>query len=212
MVKADIAQACVSKRSIVDTDGGVVYASPDGLFQVTGGGFRNLTESLFTRIEWQLLNPASLQGFTVGNYYLGFYNGTSGFMLDMGSMDFMPLNWYASAGYYDAKFDNLYLVTNNNQLVTFDTGTNLTMTWRSKPFYSPKACNMSVARVEAETYPVTANIYADGLLKHTQSVLDRQPFRLPSGFLANTWSIEVVGAVAIYSLGLATAVEELANG
>jgi len=212
MIKADIAQACVSKRSIVDTDGGTIYASPDGLFLVNGGGFRNLTEQLFTRIEWQALNPSTMQGFTVGNRYLGFYGGTSGFMLDFTTGDFMPLNWYASAGYYDAKFDNLYLVTNNNQLVTFDTGANLTMTWRSKPFYSAKPVNLGFARVEAGAYPVTANIYADGVLKHAQTVADSYPFRLPGGFMANTWSLEVVGASDVTSIGFAESMQELQHG
>ena len=212
MTRADCDQACVSKRSIVEIGGGVIYASPEGLYLASPLGFRNLTEQLFTKVEWAQINPSTLQGFSAEGKYIGFYNGTAGFMLDLTTGDYMPLNWFASAGYYEAKFFTLYLVVNGTQLVRFNQGANMPFTWQSKDFYSPHPVSMSCARVEAAAYPVTAYVYADGSLVSTQSVVSSEPYRLPGGFLANTWSMEVASSEEVYSLGLAQSILELENG
>ena len=211
MVRAEGAQACMAKRSIVGMDGGVIYAAPDGLFMAGSSGFRNLTENLFTKVEWQLLAPATLQGFSIGTRYIGF-GVSSGFIFDLQTGDYMPLDWAATAGFYEAKFNTLYLVTGTNQLVRFDAGTNLSMTWKSKPFYVARATNLTSARVEAKAYPVTARIYADGALVHTQTVASDDVFRLPGGFRANTWNMEVVSTVEVTSMGMAESVMELSDG
>ena len=212
MVKADIPQACASARSVVDVGGGVAFASPDGLFLVGGSGARNLTESHFTRREWQLMKPAEISGYLVDGRYLAFYS-TGGFILDLTTGDLVSLDWTASAGYYDPIRDALFLVTGNNELVKFDAGAaDRALSWRSKAFYQPKAMSLGAARVEASAYPVTFKVFADGVLKHTQTVTSAEPFRLPSGFLANQWEFEVSGAAEVYSAGFAESMTELQNG
>jgi len=212
MIRAELPQACVSKRSIVDVGGGIVYASPDGLFLLGGGVTRNLTEQLFSRIEWQALNPSTIHGYVLDNSYIGFYNGTSGFIFNLQDGSFVPLDWYAQSGYYDPIRDALFLVTGFNSLVRFDSGGNLAMHWKSKVFYSPKPINLGCARVEAASYPVTLKVWGDGVLKHTQTVANKEVFRLPSQYLANLWEFEVSGSVEVYSAGFAEAVEEMAHG
>lgn len=212
MVKADLAQACVSKRSIVQIDGGVVFASPDGLFLIGGGVTRNLTEALFSRAEWQALAPSTLSGYVVDSQYVGFYGESAGFVLDLQTGDWTDLPWYASAGYYDPVLDALYLVTDSNSLVKFDSGSNATLTWRSKAFYLPQAVNMGAGRVEAASYPVTFKVYADGVLKHTQTVASGAPFYLPAGYLANTWEFEVSGSYEVFSAAVAQSMSEFQNG
>ena len=212
MVKADIPQACVSKRSVVDIGGGVAFASPDGLFIVGGGSSRNLTEAHFTRREWQATNPAGLSGYLVDGRYVGFLS-TGGFVLDLVTGDLVTLDWTATAGVYDPIRDALFLVTDSNKLVKFDAGSSAqSFKWRSKAFYVPKPINLGVARVEASGYPVTFKAYADGVLKHTQTVTSPLPFRLPSGFVANQWEFEVSGQFDIYSAGFAEVMQELQNG
>jgi len=211
-VKCELPQAGVSKRSVVDVGGGVAYASPDGLFLVGGGVTRNLTEAHFTRREWQAMRPSELSGYLIDGRYVGF-NSTGGFVLDLISGDLIPLNWTASAGFYDPIRDALFLVTDGNQLVKFDAGaTDSTLTWKSKDFYVPKPINMGAARVEAAAYPVTFKVYADGVLKHTQTVSSALEFRLPDGFLAHTWAFEVSGTHEIYSAAIAETALELQNG
>lgn len=213
MVRSELQQACVSKRSVVSVDGGVVFASPDGLFLVGGGVVKNLTENIFTRAEWQAYQPNAVSGYLVDNIYIGF-NDTllNGFMLDLTTMEFTPLDWYASAGHYDPIRDQLFLVTGNNQLVKFNTGASLTQSWKSKQFYVPKPTCLACGRVEADGYPVTFKVWADGVLKHTEVVANDRIFRLPSGFKAKVWEFEVTGAHEIFSAGIAEAVKEMQNG
>lgn len=213
MVRAELDQACVSKRSIAPVDGGVVYASPDGLFLVGGGVSRNLTELTYSRREWQAISPSSLSGYVVDNQYVGFYGGTAGFILDLQAGDITYLDWHASAGYYDPIRDALFLVTNTNSLVKFDAaGTNKTAAWRSKAFYLPRPVSMGAGRVEAASYPVTFKVYADGALKHTETVASDAEFRLPSGFTAKQWEFELSASVEILSAGFAEVAQELQGG
>jgi hypothetical protein len=52
-------------------------------------------------------------------------------------------------------------------------------------------------------------LYADGALKHTQTVADRNPFRLPSGYRAFEFQIELEGTNPVQDAAIATSVEEL---
>jgi hypothetical protein len=71
--------------------------------------------------------------------------------------------------------------------------------------------NFGAAEVTADAYPVTFRLFADGVLKHTQSVTGRNPFRLPSGFLAQDWQIEIEGASAVQGVAIGTSIAELAQ-
>lgn len=77
MAKFEVPQACVSKRSFAYLTGiGVVFASPDGLIAVSGvGQVRNLTETIFTREQWQALEPESIIAVAHDDVY-HFYYGT----------------------------------------------------------------------------------------------------------------------------------------
>jgi hypothetical protein len=209
MVKSELAQSCVSKRSIVSGDGGAVFASPDGLFLIGGGGAKSLTTALLTRLEWQALNPETLHGYIVENQYIGFHSG-GGFILALETGDLTTLDWTASAGFYDTRLDTLFLIVNGG-LVKFDQGAAIPFVWKSKRFYSPRPLSMSAARVEAASYPLTMLTYADGVLVDTATVASAEAFHLPGGFLANDWEFELRGSVDVYSAMLAQSMRELAN-
>ena len=76
MAKFEVPQACVSKRSIAYLAGiGVVFASPDGLIAISGvGQVRNLTETIFTREQWQALQPETIIGIAHDDVYHFFYD------------------------------------------------------------------------------------------------------------------------------------------
>jgi hypothetical protein len=80
---------------------------------------------------------------------------------------------------------------------------------RSKLFRQPYPLNYAAAVVTANAYPVTFRMYADGTLKHTQTVADRNPFRLPGGFRAFEYQFELEGTNPVQDLLVATSVEEL---
>lgn len=214
VVKSDIAQACVSKRSIVSAAGAVVYASPDGLILLSPGGSRNLTEALFDYKTWQAhFAPTSIHAYAHDNQYIAFYdNGvvSGGFIYDLASGQFTMHDIYAEAGYTDLQRDRLFLAKSDKSLRVWNDGASKTYLWRSKVFTMPQNTGFSCAQVEAESYPVTLRVYADGVLKHTETVQSRDPFRLPSG-VARDWELEIEGTAEVFAANLSTSMTELAG-
>ncbi|RME56705.1 hypothetical protein D6779_10105 [Candidatus Parcubacteria bacterium] len=281
MDKLEIAQPCVSQRSIVDMGYGVAYASPDGLMVISPSGPQLFTEQLFTREDWQTFNPSSIHAYFLDGRYIAFYDTTpatwsgtlsvhmgmrvyptvpnnlryraltsgltgtveptwptvagqtvvdgevtwiaetdvtpvkGGFILDPRNPEagLTRINAYYDAGYVDLQSDVLYLADSTvgqaGLWIWNYASTDMTYTWRSKKFQAAKPTNFSCAQVIAETYPVTVNIYADGVLKHTQSVVSSDLFRLPGGFLATDWEIEIVGTSRVRAVYMTESVDEL---
>lgn len=200
-IKLEAKQPCVSKRSIVEMLGGVVYASPDGLFLVNGSGISPVTSSIMSRDDWQAYKPESIHAYELDNRYFAFYDtGEEQGCLVFSFGDkpsFSKIDMYATAGYNDKVRDALYLCI-NGQIKRFDSSAELmTYSWRSKVFRTNKAINLGAARVDADTYPVTFKLYADGSLVHTQTVTGQHSFRLPSGYKAIFFEVQLEGSSTI---------------
>ena len=52
-------------------------------------------------------------------------------------------------------------------------------------------------------------LYAEGVLKHTQTVTSSSVFRLPSGYKANEFEFELTGSVPINEVCLYESSEEI---
>jgi hypothetical protein len=210
-----VAQSCVSKRSIVAMLGGVLFASPDGLLRISSSGIENLTEGLMSRTEWQAYVPSSFEAYESDNRYIAFYDTgttTGGLIFSFGeSSTFVTTDIYATAGFRDKKADALFLVSSNN-LKKWDAGSALTMDWTSGVFHLPVEANMTAARVDAASYPVTFKLYADGALKHTQTVTSKYPFRLPAGYRSQRYQVQIQGTVEVREVEFATQMHELGAG
>lgn len=204
MSEVDSTLSCVSKRSVVDMGQYVIYASPDGLVMATDNGLKVVTEEILTRDQWQDLVPSSIVGFQWEGHYIGFYDTGSeekGFIFDPrgGKNSFVTLDFHATAGFNDLENDELYLVVGGS-VVKFASGSsNLSYTWKSRKFYSQRPINPGVAKVNCDSYSSapTFKLYADGSLKHTQTVSNGNVFRLPSGYKANEFEIQLEGSVPI---------------
>ena len=198
LVLIDQPLACSSKRSIVDMGGYAIYASPEGLIAVKGDGADNLTEALLTRDQWQAYLPETLHAYRWEGKYIGFYKQgltEGGFILDPrgGKAAFIPLDFYAQAGYADPADGTLYLVI-DGLLYKFARGAGTRNTsWKSKVFRAPRPFCPGVAKVDADAYPITFKMWADGTLKHTQTVSNEQYFRLPAGYKGREFEVEVSG-------------------
>lgn len=217
LIKLENPQACVSKRSLAPADGGVIYASPDGLiFVSTSGQVNNLTQGLFSRDEWQTLVPSSIDGYYHDGRYYGFYNnGTTqgGFVFDptQGSGAFTFIDTYATAGYSDLLQDALYLKIGTN-IVKWGAGTApMSYTWKSAIFEMTTPTNPACAQVVAKSYPATFKLYADGVLKHTQTVANNDPFWLPSGYRARFLEVQIEGTGEVLAVHVASSPQELKN-
>jgi hypothetical protein len=213
-VKSDLEQSCASKRSIVSTNGAVIYASPDGLVTLSPSGSKLVTEQYFTRAQWQsYFKPDSIYGYSHDLKYIGFYdNGTTtgGFIYDPTSGQFILHNIYATAGYSDLQRDKLFLAFSDRTVKPWLAGGNLSYVWKSKKFTLPQVLGFSCAQLQAEAYPMTAKFYADNVLVHTQTVTSRLPFRLPS-LPGRDWEIQLEGASEVFSLSVAQSMQELAG-
>ncbi len=203
MIEIDSTLSCVSKRSVVDMGEFVMYASPDGLVMARDNGLSVATESILSRDQWQDLSPSSIIGFHWEGYYLGFYsNGveSKGFIFDPrgGKNSYVKLNFFATAGFNDLENDELYLVVGGS-VVKFASGSNLSMSWKSKKFYAQRPICPGVAKLECESYSPapTFKLFADGSLKHTQTVSSSSLFRLPGGYKAHEFEIQIEGSVAV---------------
>lgn len=212
VVQSDLEQACASKRSIVSTNGSVIYASPDGLVMLSSNGSRIITEKYFTRAQWQsYFKPDSIHGYQHDLKYVGFYdNGVTqgGFIFDLTSGQFVLHNEYATAGFNDLQIDKLFLAFADRSVKPWASGSPLTYTWRSKKFSAPKPTSFSLGQVEAEAYPITAKFYVDGTLLHTQTVTARDPFRLPPG-VGRDWEIQLEGNTEVFAVAVANSIQEL---
>jgi hypothetical protein len=212
LTKIDIEQACVSKRSIVSILNGVVYASPDGLVYIDSSGPQLITSELMTRAQWQAFKPSTIHGYQHDNLYYGFYNNgttSAGFILDPTNRHFIEIDTYATAGYNDLLDDALYLVV-GNKVKKWDSGSsNLTYTWKTKEFVTPKPTNFNVAQVIAASYPITFKLNVDGVTKHTQTVTDSNGFRLPAGFLGRSWDVEISGTNVVEAVYVADSMGSL---
>ena len=207
-MKLDENQPCLSKRSMVDMGGYAVYAGYDGLVAAGGSEAQVITSQILTREQWQALNPATLHGYRYDGMYLGFYDGGSFAFTPGSGIEFYDTQ--ASAGYYDVAGDILYLVQGSD-VTQWDKGDPLTYTWRSRIHeIPPGAAGFTCGKLIAYGYPVTLNVYADGVTVMSQSITSMSMFRMPAGYiLSRDWEVELQGTTEIASIQLATSPGEL---
>lgn len=215
VVKSDIEQACVSKRSIVSHGGAVFYAAPDGLMMLSSGGSQIVTDNMFNFQQWQAyFKPESIHAYQHDSQYIAFYdNGTTkgGFIYDMKTRQIILHDIYAEAGYHDLQRDKLFLAYSDRSVRAWAKGSTKTYRWKSKKFTMPKPLSFAWGQLEAENYPMTVSFIADGTTIHTQTVSSRNPFRLPAK-VGRDWEMQVDGDYEVFSLAIAHSSAELRDG
>lgn len=211
-----VSQSCVSKRSVVSMLGGVIFASPDGLMRISSAGLQNLTDGLMTRVEWQAYVPSSIEAYESDNRYIAFFDTGSrqaGMVFSFGdSPTFSETDVYATCGYRDKRRDALYLGVSNT-LNKWDSGTALTYTWTSGVFHLPTEVNMGAARIDAASYPVTFQLYANGAaVGSAKTVTSRYAFRLPSGYRDTRYHFTLTGSSIVREVTIAPTMNEIYRG
>jgi hypothetical protein len=63
----------------------------------------------------------------------------------------------------------------------------------------------------ADPTALIVKVYGDGLLRWIGEIADEEPYRLPSGYKAGRWEVEVEGVSPLYSLTLADTIKNLEN-
>jgi len=215
VVKSDIEQACVSKRSIVSHGGAVFYAAPDGLMMLAPSGSQIVTENMFNFQQWQTyFKPESIHAYQHDNQYIAFYdNGTTrgGFIYDMKSRQMILHDIYAETGYHDLQRDKLFLAYSDRSVRVWAAGSTKTYRWKSKKFTMPKPVSFAWGQLEAENYPMDVDFIVDGTVIHSVTVTSRNPFRLPAK-VGRDWEMEIEGDYEVFSLAIAHSSAELRDG
>lgn len=206
---------CVSERGAVSMGFYAAYPSSDGVVVADmNKGARLATEGLVNPEQWRAINPQSIHAYRYGDAYIGFYDtGTAqgGFLLDRQGNEFTWLDFYASAGYLDARDGALYLVVNDEALVVFDDPAqpNRTALWRSKEWTFPRPVNMGFVQVEAEGWPVTVRVTGDGQQRAAVTLDGPGKMALPNGETYDRLQLEIETANAVKSVKIAETAREL---
>ena len=220
MVEIDANLPCVNKRSLVDMGEYAIYSSPDGLVLASNSGIQLITEQILTRDQWQTeYYPSNVEAYEYEGKYIAFtFDGSDnstkkGFIFDPrgGKNAYVNLNFYATAGFNDRENDELYLVIDGT-LKKFARGTTKrSYLWKSKEFFSNRPLSPGIAKVDAEAYnALTFKLFADGSLKHTQTVANSDPFRLPGGYRGKVFEIQLEGTDIINEVCVYESPQEIA--
>ena len=209
-IRIDHQQTCANKASIVNMGGYVLFASPDGLCSVTANDMAIETQNYLTRDQWQAYSPSTMRGYFYEGVYIGF-SDTKQFMFDRRQDPAVLTDisgFTVSSGFNDLSEDKLYVLDNTGHISTWETGSNQTYIWKSKLAREAHAICPAALRLYA-TGDVVFKLYADGTLVFTTTVTNSNVVRLPSGYRAKEFQIEVSGSGVLQSFAIASSVSEL---
>lgn len=203
---------CVSALGIVDLGYAVAYPSMDGLVVITNGGANIVTQSLFTATQWRDLNPASIvagqyQGRYVFSYLPTGATDRQTVLIDLsGAQPFLiRADETFTAVHFEIGTGKLFTLRDGDQVRQWDAPSAdlLAARWRSALNWLPSPTNFGAYLIETDgTGTLTARFYADGVLRLSTNLQNRAG-RLPSGFNATRWEVEVEGTATISAIKLA---------
>lgn len=239
-VQVPLAESCINRNSVVDMGEYVLYASPDGLAAVSSDGSGNVvSKGVISPKQWNAdFKPTLIRAFMHEGTYVAFYNdgGTlGGWVFDPRSQESafstITVSSEVRGGWMDTHDGVLNMIV-GNAIQAYRGGTTpKTSRWKSKNFVVSKPLSMGWVHVEAESYPITVKVWADGTLlanytlsqsgsTYTQvtatpsgisnATLREPVMRLPS-VLAKEWEVEVSGTGRIDEVCLAQSIDELAG-
>jgi hypothetical protein len=153
-----------------------------------------------------------MRGYLYEGVYIGF-SDTKQFMFDMRNDPAVLTDisgFTVSSGFNDLSVDKLYVLDTSGNISTWESGSNQTYTWKSKITRSPNPICPAALRIFA-TGNVTFKLYADSNPEpiFTTTVSDSNVVRLPSGYRAKEFQIEVSGTGTLQSFAIANSVSEL---
>lgn len=223
MQKVEVPFPCMSKLGIVDLGYSAVYPSTDGLVAVSESGAQLISKGLWTREQWQAMQPTTMVAARFGDLYGFTFTPPSGglnkhvILLDPQSPDtgIMRSSIQPRSIYTHIESGQTYFLAAGGQTVrAFDSPAEEkhNYRWRSKPIRLDYPTSYGAIRIDTDGNPdetVEARVYADGSLIRTVTRANRDE-RLPSGAW-QTWQIELYGTATVIRATIAKTFLEL-NG
>ena len=187
--------ACTSKRSLVSTEHGVLYASSQGLVQATGSGAQPITLGIIDADDWRDLKPGTMHAVFYNGMYIAFYATAivdgltqgAGFIIEgigSGNLHLTRLDFYRYGTYLDAETNKLYMIKYDGVTVTVEeweaAGTRKTYLWRSKVFPHAPLC-LTAAKVVANYESTLTVAQVAALQAAHDAAIARNLVKLPVG-------------------------------
>jgi hypothetical protein len=148
-------QACVSKQGIVSMKKGVLFPSPNGIYQIGYGGSGLITEGLYDRETWQLRNPQQLRATHWDTRYIGFTD-EKGIVIETANNQILAsdFNIDVDAIYNDAQNEDLYVAQSpggTNTIFEFNVGgQRISYKWKSKKFSLGSQATITCGKILAQ--------------------------------------------------------------
>lgn len=208
-------QACVSARSMVAAMGGVFYASPDGYCFASQNGVEVATTALFSRDDWQLLNPETIFATVHDNVLYFWYSATTGpkcYGMDLVAKKLTRHEISATAVFDDVVQDAAFVAGSGTIRRMMDpTAGKAVGTYKSGKITLPAQVPFAWVKIMSDfSSPVTVNWYGDGVLRKTSTFTNLSPQRLPPGrYLEH--ELEVISQARVTSVVIAGSTQELQN-
>lgn len=159
---------CLSKRSVVSTGDGVMFATTYGMAYVGMQGKQIWTNGLFTRFEWQPLNPQNMVAAKAeGRIFVRFNSddGSQGVLIfdqENPQIGLTMLSAYPDEIYTDKVNGSFYLVDSGG-VKRYDTaeGARVPYLWLSREYTTPKPLNYGACKVDFTSEQRPADVAAE---------------------------------------------------
>lgn len=207
----DAQQACLGEDTMVDMGGYALYASPDGLCAYENGQIAVVSETFFTREQWQQLKPASIRAFRYENKYVAVITdttartqvGATGFIYDPqgDTAAFTFFDFPIRNGWWDETVDKAYVLMGTD-LCVFNEGPERPLIWVSKIFRLARPTTLRCVKAIADSYPFVLTVKSRGQTLYSVVINDDQPRALPGRFKTDEYQIEISGTAKVSRVGL----------
>lgn len=209
---------CVSRYSIVDTGNAALYASHEGLVEISPAGPRVITRGLFDFGTWAAIRPSAIRSAVVHDGRYKFISDPDDGLPNGGIIDLTGEEPFFIAESIDAC--QLYVRPSNGRLYTLaddDAGgsrplmefdaegeADVPYLWRSGVVSLPQLTNFGWAYLDCDggTSAATVNLLGgrSGTTLLASFSAERTPVRLPAGRLEQQFSIEITGSATVRSV------------
>ena len=224
-IKLEIAQSCVSVKSMVDMGNYVIYASPDGLVAISSNQQELVTAGLINKEVWNTdFNGGQFEAVHYEGKYFAFGSRVGGgFIFDPRNKNLVYHDIETVATFNDLKRDALYLVQGitGRDLYSFDSGaSSLTYEWHKNVRLNHKPLPSCVFIDTDDPAQVSFELKVDGTTVADHSDLSALPdlvgsgqsiIRLPS-IRGVEFDFKVSGTSPIHGIVFGSTVQEAYNG
>lgn len=156
---------CVSADSIVDLGTSAIYASNDGMVQISEGGAQLISQSLWSKDEWDALTPADIRAGRYGQSYIFSFQtaagARNGYIVDVsdGTATLIRFDRWTRLFWNDPATNELFSLAPSGLLINrFDAPAAPAepYLWRSKPFRFVEPTGLSAIMIEGADSSVPA--------------------------------------------------------